>query len=218
MPIIKAENISKTFSTGKYVVKAVDNLSFALEEGQSMCIVGSSGSGKSTLLHILGGLDDPSSGRVEVAGKDLAKLNDRELSDFRNKTIGFVFQFFYLQDYLTAKENVAIPMLLNGLDRGQAEHRADELLNKVGLAERATHIPSKLSGGEQQRIAIARALANEPKVILADEPTGNLDEKNALKVMELLKSIADNGVSVVVVTHDKALTKYFPKIVNLKKT
>ncbi|MFH0853024.1 MAG: ABC transporter ATP-binding protein [bacterium] len=217
MNIIETKEISRVFEDqGKQVV-ALNKVSFKLPQGESLSVIGPSGSGKSTLLHILGGLDTPSSGKILINGKNPKELNDTELSGFRNSTIGFVFQFFYLQDFLSAEENIALPLLIKGVSTKEAKERAKELVIQVGLAERRDHTPNKLSGGEQQRVAIARALVNDPKVILADEPTGNLDQENAGRIFSLLKEISETGVSVVVITHDRNVTKYFPKTFELTK-
>jgi len=182
-----------------------------------MAIIGSSGSGKTTLLHILGGLDKPNSGEVRINNQILNKLNDNELSKFRNKTIGFVFQFFYLQDYLTARENVALPLILAGENTKRSLEKAEMLLNQVGLSHRFNHYPNEISGGEMQRIAVARALIHDPKIILADEPTGNLDKENAENILNIFDEIAKTGVSVVVITHDNWISKRFKNVLRLSK-
>ena len=216
-PIIVLKDVRKEYASGKGKTVALDKLNFSLPEGESIAIIGPSGSGKTTLLQILGGLDKPTSGTVEVAGKDINKLNDKELSEFRNKTIGFVFQFFNLQDYFTAKENVALPMLLARTPAQEAMKRAEELLHQVGLADRMNSTPKTMSGGEMQRVAVARALANKPKLILADEPTGNLDAENAEKVMKLFTDIRKQGISIVAITHDSWVSNQFPRTLKITK-
>jgi ABC-type lipoprotein export system ATPase subunit len=215
--VIEVKNLTKSYKDGKRDTKAIDNLSFTLPKGESMAIVGTSGSGKTTLLHMLGGLDYPSKGDVLIDGKPLKKFKDSELSHFRNKTIGFVFQFFYLQDYMTVEENVAIPMLIAGKKRKDALQKARELLSQFGMNEYAHKSPKELSGGQIQRVAVARALSNDPKIILADEPTGNLDRENADKVLEIFNHIAKTGVSVVVITHDEKISDRYPNVLRLDK-
>ncbi|MFA6391524.1 MAG: ABC transporter ATP-binding protein [Patescibacteria group bacterium] len=215
--IIEAKGLTRKYQDGDSITSAVNNVSISLPEGESIAIIGTSGSGKTTLLQLLGGLDYPTSGEVFVDGKSLNSLNDNELSHFRNKTIGFVFQFFHLQDYLTAKENVALPMIIAGKDSETAYLRAEKLLEQVGLSHRVNHTPKKMSGGEMQRVAIARALANEPKIIMADEPTGNLDKANAKNVLEVLDHIAESGVSVLMITHDEQMSHRYQHVLHLDK-
>lgn len=210
-------NVTKSYRDGSSKILALNNISFNLPEGESMAIIGSSGSGKTTLLHILGGLDKPNSGEVRINNQILNKLNDNELSKFRNKTIGFVFQFFYLQDYLTARENVALPLILAGENTKRSLEKAEMLLNQVGLSHRFNHYPNEISGGEMQRIAVARALIHDPKIILADEPTGNLDKENAENILNIFDEIAKTGVSVVVITHDNWISKRFKNVLRLNK-
>lgn len=215
--IIEAKGLTRKYQDGNSVTCALNNVSISLPEGESIAIIGTSGSGKTTLLQLLGGLDYPTSGEVFVDGKSLNNLNDNELSHFRNKTIGFVFQFFHLQDYLTAKENVALPMIIAGKDSEYAYLHAEKLLDQVGLSHRINHTPKKMSGGEMQRVAIARALANEPKIIMADEPTGNLDKENAKNVLEVLDKIAESGVSVLMITHDEQMSHRYQHVLRLDK-
>ncbi len=203
---------------GEGEVIALSNISFQVQAGETVAVVGQSGAGKTTLLQLMAGLDKPSSGTVHIAGHDINTLNDQALSRFRNQTIGFVFQFFNLQPYFTAQENVAFPLLLRGEKKGVAMRRAHELLAAMGLSERTAHFPATLSGGEMQRVAVARALISEPKLILADEPTANLDEDNAHAIIDLLQSSArDRGMSVIVITHDSRISKRFDKILRLQK-
>lgn len=215
--IIEVKNLTKVYKDGSSKVKALDSISFNLPEKESLAIIGSSGSGKTTLLHILGGLENPTSGDVIVAGKKIDKLKEKEQTTYRNKTIGFVFQFFYLIDYLNALDNVAVPLILSGTSKKLARQKAMKLLEKVGLVERAYHFPNQLSGGEMQRVAVARSLANDPKLILADEPTGNLDKENAERVLKILEEIMASGVSVVVITHDKSVSDRFKNVLKLNK-
>jgi putative ABC transport system ATP-binding protein len=207
--ILQLNNVSKDYKNGEGKTTAVNDITYKLLEGESMAVVGPSGSGKSTLLNIIGGLDKPTSGSVIISDQDISKLNDKKLSQFRNKTIGFVFQFFNLQEYLKAYENVMIPMLFAGIKEKVAKEKAFSLLKRVGLEHRATYFPKQLSGGEMQRVAIARSLANDPKILLADEPTANLDKKSAETVLQLFDEIQKNGVSLIVITHDHNISKNF---------
>ncbi|MBU1110282.1 ABC transporter ATP-binding protein [Patescibacteria group bacterium] len=207
--MIRVENLTKIYGKGNTQTIVLKDLSFDLDNGESLCVIGPSGSGKSTLLHILGGLDNPTSGKVSINGQLLNELNDKELSAFRNKTIGFVFQFFYLQDYLTALENVILPAKISSETPKDIEKRAMELLGMVGLKHRMKHYPNEMSGGEMQRVAIARALVNNPQLLLADEPTGNLDKDNANKVIEIFDAVHERGVNIILVTHDEKLGKKF---------
>ncbi len=191
------------YKTGEIEVEALREVNFSVEESDFVLVSGPSGSGKTTLLNVLGCLDRPSSGTVKIFGEDVSSLSDDELSDLRLKTIGFVFQAYNLIPTLTAQENVELPMILLGKGKSERENRARELLRLVGLEKMNRNKPDQLSGGEQQRIAIARALANQPKILLADEPTGNLDSQSSEHVFELLKSInRDLGVTIIVVSHD----------------
>lgn len=200
--MIKAENISKRFST----VEALRGASVEIRRGEIVAIVGASGAGKSTLLQILGTLMPADSGRVEIAGVDVSRLSERELAAFRNRHIGFVFQFHHLLPEFTALENVMMPALIGGVSRREAESRALELLDIVGMSHRTSHKPVELSGGEQQRVAIARALVNRPSVVLADEPTGNLDTRNRDEIQRLLVDVREKfGQTIVMVTHDEVL-------------
>ena len=202
--MIKACDIHKRFG-GLEVLKGV---SLDIAKGETVSIVGASGAGKTTLLQILGTLMPADGGSVEIAGTDVAALNDKRLSQFRNRHIGFVFQFHHLLPEFTAAENVMLPALIGGMSRREAEHRAAELLEMVGLSARATHKPSALSGGEQQRAAIARALVNRPSVVLADEPTGTLDTRNRDEIYRLLSDVRERfGQTIVIVTHDERLAE-----------
>lgn len=211
MRVVELRKVSKKYVLGRpfYALKDVD---LVVEKGEFLSILGPSGSGKSTLLHIMGLLDTPSSGRVLFKGRDVSKMSEEERAEIRNKEIGFVFQFFYLSPFLTAKENVMLPMMFAGeVD----ERRAEELLKRVGLGNKMNNKPHQLSGGERQRVAIARALANEPSLILADEPTGNLDSKTGREVLKLFKELWKEGNTLVLVTHDEKLSKAAERRVRL---
>jgi len=213
MLAIKAEGLSKTYEGEGAPVTVFTGLSFELEEGAFAAIMGPSGVGKSTLLHLLGGIDRSDTGRVEVLGQSLEELPPRERARFRNATIGFVFQFHHLLPEFTARENVAFPHRIAGLSRRESERRAEELLERVGLASRGHHRSRALSGGEQQRVAIARALSRGPKLLLADEPTGNLDAESARGVFDLLEKLhRERAMTTVLVTHNPDLANRCDKI------
>jgi len=214
--MIVVKDLTKIYKDGGSKVVALDNINFSIDKGESVAIVGPSGSGKTTLLEIMGGLNRPTRGIVKIDNIDVHKGTDRDISLFRNKTLGFVFQLMYLQDYFSAKENITLPMIAAGLNKRDIDMRAEELLRLVGLLDRASHYPKQLSGGEMQRVAVARALANNPKVIMADEPTGKLDRKNADKVMDILMEVARNGVSVILITHDDRVASRFKRIINIE--
>lgn len=204
--LLCVENICKTFSSGEETLHILNGVQLSLKSGQTMSITGESGSGKSTLLHILGGLDTTDSGKVCIDGVDITKLDETSLSELRNKKIGFIFQSHYLLEEFDAVENVMLPYLMNNYNKNEARKKATELLEKVGLTHRLHHHPSKMSGGERQRVAIARAFMNEPPLILADEPTGNLDNKNAERVVELLFDLSrERGHALIIVTHSPAI-------------
>ncbi len=215
--ILEVKNLTKRYKDASIEVTALDNVSFKLQDGYDLAILGPSGSGKTTLLQLAGGLDAMTSGDVIIQGNSIKKMTDKEISDFRNKTMGFIFQMINLQSFLTAKENVMVPMLILGTDRKKAERKAQELLERMDLGARANHLPSQLSGGEQQRVAVARALANDPKVIFADEPTGKLDKENAAMIINILESISqEKGMSVIMITHDENIAKRFSRIIKLE--
>jgi putative ABC transport system ATP-binding protein len=217
MSILEAKALWKQFALGGHTVDALAGVDFALEKGEFVALMGPSGSGKSTLLHLLGGLDKPSDGEVSVDGRRLTVMSDNQVTLVRRRNIGFVFQFFNLLPILTAEENVALPLIIDGQALGKYEERIDRLLDLVGLLDRRHHRPEQLSGGEQQRVAIARALVTEPAVVLADEPTGNLDSKNGAAIMGLLRRSCDElGQSIVVVTHDPRAATYADRVVFLK--
>lgn len=214
---IVLEKLERRFPMGGEMVRAVDGVSFEVAAGSIVALVGSSGSGKSTLLHLIGGLEQSDGGRVEVDGRDLAGLNAAELAGYRARTVGFVFQSFHLMNHRTALENVELPMTVAGLSRGERRRRAAALLDDVGLGARRGHRPSQMSGGERQRVAIARALGNRPRLVVADEPTGNLDSVNGDKVMELLFGLArERGATLIYATHDRALATRADRMIRLK--
>ena len=202
--MLRIENLTKVYRSGDNDLVIFRDLSLEVSEGEQVAVIGESGAGKSTLLHLIAGLDSPTSGQIVLDGEDITRLGEDEMAQLRGRKIGFVFQSFHLIPSLTAYENVAVPIEIAGVR--DARQRASALLEEVGLTDRAHHYPSQLSGGEQQRVALARALANDPPIVLADEPTGNLDTANGRHIMELLRSIHDQrGTTVVLVTHDAEL-------------
>ncbi|HDM05780.1 MAG TPA: ABC transporter ATP-binding protein [Candidatus Aenigmarchaeota archaeon] len=215
--LIELRNVEKIYNEGKEnEVRALKGVSLKIHEKDFIAIIGPSGSGKSTLLHMLGCLDKPTKGKVLIDGKDVSKMNDEDLARIRREKIGFIFQTFNLIPTLTALENVELPMKLNGKKASEARERAKELLKIVGLEKRLDHLPSQLSGGEQQRVAIARALANEPEIILADEPTGNLDSKTGFEIVKLMKKLNREGYTFVIVTHDLRIADFANKKIRIK--
>jgi len=215
--VLQCENLSKTFDSGPARVEVLKNINLNVEQKSRVAIVGASGSGKSTLMHLLGGLDVPNSGKVTVCGEDMSALSDASRGRLRNQSLGFIYQFHHLLPEFTALENVAMPLLLRDGSITDAETQAKEILSKVGLAKRVLHKPTELSGGERQRVAIARALVTHPKVILADEPTGNLDSKNAMQVQdEMLELNKELGTAVVIVTHDSRIADSMDEIYSLE--
>ena len=214
MAFIEIKNLNKIYGKGEVEVKALNNINLEINEGEFVAIVGASGSGKSTLLHLLGGVDKPSSGEVILNGTNMYSLKERELSILRRRKIGFVFQFFNLIPVLTAEENIEMPVLLDG-GKMDKEYKA-ELLKILGLEERNKHHPAQLSGGQQQRVSIGRALANKPSLILADEPTGNLDSKNSKEILELLKYSAKKyHQTLILITHDLAIAKEADRVITI---
>jgi len=213
--IIETRSVTKTYKMGKQEFRALNGVSLSVKKSDFLAIMGPSGSGKSTLMNLLGCLDRPTSGEILLAGERTSDMNDNELAEVRSKKIGFIFQTFNLVPTLNALRNVALPMVFGGISKADREKRAYDLLKKVGIENWATHLPSELSGGQQQRVAIARALANDPLIILADEPTGNLDRKTGEQVMNLLSSITREEKTVLLVTHDHSLKKYTNRVVNM---
>lgn len=215
--IIDAESITKTFSENSFKVEVLDGIDLEVSSGEMLAIVGPSGSGKSTLLHILGGLDDPTSGVVKIDGVDINRLSEKEKSELRNKYLGFVYQFHHLLPEFTALENVAMPLLIGGASHNKAIDCAFDILSAVGLEKRGKHRIGELSGGERQRVAIARALVTNPKCVLADEPTGNLDHKTALQIYDLIfKLKEDFDTSFIIVTHDLTIAKKMERVLELE--
>lgn len=215
--LIELKNVVRNYNSGAKTVTALKGINLTIQDGQSAAIIGPSGSGKSTMLQILGALDKSDSGEIIIDGKNITKMkSDEELSKFRNNTIGFIFQFFNLTEYLTALQNVAWPLLIAGKKEKEAYAKAKELLARVGLSSRINHYPKEMSGGEMQRVAIARSLANSPKLILADEPTGNLDKENRENILSLFDDITREGVSIIVVTHDHEVSDHFEKLIHLR--
>ncbi|HEX2258148.1 MAG TPA: ABC transporter ATP-binding protein [Actinomycetota bacterium] len=217
MALVRVCNLCKEYRLGTVEVVALDGVCLEVEAGSFVSVMGPSGSGKSTLLHLIGGLDTPTGGLVEIDGNDLSTLDDEELTLFRRRNLGFVFQFFNLLPTMSAWENVALPRLLDGVKLGEVKPRALELLEMVGLANRADHKPSQLSGGEMQRVAVARALVADPVLVLADEPTGNLDSRSGAAVLELLReTVTNDGRTVIVVTHDSKAASVADRIIRLQ--
>ena len=215
-PIITTTELRKTYSVGGQQVRALDGVDVTIHQGEFVALTGTSGSGKSTLLQAIGGLDQPTSGRIVVDGHDISKLSDGKLSRFRNQTVGFIFQFFYLQPFLDLQTNIEVPAMFARTKHKSRIARSRELAQIVGLAERMRHLPRELSGGQMQRVAIARALMNSPRILLADEPTGNLDRANALAIFELFRSIcAESGMTIVIVTHDQDLALHADRVISM---
>jgi len=213
---IDLKNVSRSFKVGDETLNALDSVSLQINPGQFVAIMGPSGSGKSTLANIIGGLDSPTSGSVSVDGTDLSRVRDGKLSHYRNQYIGFVFQNFNLQGNNTTLENVMLPMVFAGMHRGARKNRAREVLKAVGLGDRLNHKANQLSGGQRQRVAIARALALNPKIIIADEPTGNLDSANGEEIMHLLKNLNKRGITLIVITHDENIARAAGRIINIR--
>jgi putative ABC transport system ATP-binding protein len=217
MSILESRNLHKQYQMGEVTVDALRGVDFVIRQGEFVAIMGPSGSGKSTLLHLLGGLDTPTEGTLILGGRQLAHMNDDETTIVRRRQVGFIFQFFNLLPTLTAAENVALPLLIDGKRIEDYAERIDELLTLVGLADRKHHKPGQLSGGQQQRVAIARALVTEPDIVLADEPTGNLDTASGQEILRLLRRACDEkGQTIVMVTHDPEAAKYADRVVNLR--
>lgn len=214
--LITCENLTKIYNPGPNEIRALDNVSFQINEGEFLAIIGSSGSGKSTLMNMLGGLDKPTTGTVRVSGAALSEMNTKQLAAFRNETIGFVFQQFQLLPKKNALQNVALPLLYRRPKEADMNDRAVESLKRVGLGERMKHKPTELSGGQQQRVAIARALVGQPKLLLADEPTGALDSVTSEEVMELLNTLNSQGLTIILITHDHEVADAAERIITFK--
>jgi ABC-type lipoprotein export system ATPase subunit len=215
-PVVRTQGLEKEYGQGAGLVRALDGVELDVASGETLAVMGPSGCGKSTLLHLLGGLERPSSGEVWLAGRRIDQLSERARARLRRHAIGFVFQAFHLMDELNALENVELPALLAGRSPRAARRRAAELLERVGLTGRAKHLPSALSGGERQRVAIARALSNDPLVVLADEPTGNLDSAATLDVLRLLDSLRDAGQTLLIVTHDARIAATADRLITMR--
>jgi putative ABC transport system ATP-binding protein len=216
MSLIGLDNVMKVYQMGDVEVRALRGVTLSVEKGEFVAIMGSSGSGKSTLMNIVGCLDRPSAGRYLLAGRDVSRLSRDELADIRNRTLGFVFQSFNLLSRTSAVENVELPLLYQGVSTRERVRRASEALGRVGLGKRLDHHPSQLSGGQQQRVAIARALVSNPQVVLADEPTGNLDSRTSVEVMALFQTLGASGITVVLVTHEPDIAQYAARVVVMK--
>lgn len=215
-PLIKLTNIKRDFILGSEKVYVLKGINLEIEKGEYVALMGPSGSGKSTLMNLLGCLDTPTSGQYILNGKDVSQMHDDELADIRNKEIGFVFQTFNLLPRTTALANVALPMVYAGYSKPERNARATEVLQQVNLADRMDHQPNQLSGGQRQRVAIARALVNKPSIILADEPTGNLDSKTSVEIMALFGEIHQNGNTVILVTHEEDIARYAHRVIRLR--
>ena len=214
--VITLRNITRDFPLGTEIVKVLKGISLSVKRGQYVALMGPSGSGKSTLMNLLGCLDTPTSGEYILNGYDVSSLEDSELAEIRNKEIGFVFQTFNLLPRITALQNVALPMIYAGVGLSERMRRAEEALVSVGLANRMEHRPNQLSGGQRQRVAIARALVNHPSIILADEPTGNLDSKTSIEIMQLFQKIYEQGNTIIIVTHEEDIAGHAHRIVRLR--
>ncbi len=216
-PTIQVENLVRTYHLGEIEVKALRGVSFAIRAGELLAVMGPSGSGKSTLMNVLGCLDQPNSGSYRLDGVEVAQLNDDQLAEIRNRSIGFVFQTFNLLPRTTALANCELPMLYAGASARERTERARQALEQVGLGDRIDHHPNELSGGQQQRVAIARALVNRPSIILADEPTGNLDSKSGIEIMEILQQLNEQrGITVMIVTHDPFIARHTDRVLRLQ--
>jgi putative ABC transport system ATP-binding protein len=217
-PIVSIRNLSKLYSQGEIQVAALDNISLDIQSNEFLTLMGPSGSGKSTLLHIIAGIDRPTSGECHVQGIDVTQLNESQLADWRNQNVGFVFQTFNLIPVLTAFENVELPLLLTRLNRSERRRQVETALDLVGLADRARHLPRQLSGGQEQRVAIARSLVTDPALIVADEPTGNLDSHSAQEVLGVLQALRSQaGKTIILVTHDPKAASFGTRTIHLEK-
>jgi putative ABC transport system ATP-binding protein len=216
MTIIDIKNIKKQYIMGSQLIEALKDVSLSIQKGEYVALMGPSGSGKSTLMNILGCLDSPTSGSYNLNGTEVSEMSDDELARVRNQEIGFIFQTFNLLPRLTALENVALPMVYAGLSKAARMQRAEQVMEMVGLKDRMTHKPNELSGGQRQRVAIARALVNNPSIILADEPTGNLDTKTSYEIMSIIENISAQGNTVIIVTHEEDIAKHARRIMRLR--
>jgi len=215
--LIEVKGLTKKYRVGQEIITALDHVDLAIEEGELLCILGASGSGKSTLLHVMSGLERPTRGEVWIKGVSLLKMKERKMAGFRRKYMGFIFQSYNLIPTLNALENVTLPLLFDGVSKKTREQRAYELLVQLGLKKRLKNKPTELSGGQQQRVSIARALVNNPKIIFADEPTGNLDSKTTEEIMTLLREkVKKFGVTLIMVTHDLEIAKFADRVVNMR--
>lgn len=215
MKILETKNLSKTYGKGETMVKALDNVTFSVEQGEFVAIVGPSGSGKSTLLHILGGVDTPSAGSVIIGNTDISKLDETALAIFRRRQIGLVYQFYNLIPILTVEENITLPLLLDG--RKPDKRQISSIIEKLGLQERLNHLPNQLSGGQQQRVSIGRALVNNPALMLADEPTGNLDSENSREIISLLRYFnKEYNQTVIMITHDEKIALSVDRVISIE--
>ena len=214
--IIRLQNVHKDYPMGDVIVRALDGVSTSINKGDFVAIIGPSGSGKSTMMNMVGALDLATKGEIFLDGKDIEHLEESELAQIRGKKIGFIFQTFNLIPTLTALENVMLPMLFQGVPKDERRERAEKLLKKVSLSDRMEHLPSELSGGQRQRVAIARSLANDPDVILADEPTGNLDSKTGKEILEMFIQLNKEGKTIIIVTHDQDVAKHAKKVLKMK--
>ena len=213
--VLELQHIYKTYDQGKIEVPALKDICFEMEEGEYVAVMGPSGSGKSTLMNIIGCLDQATSGRLILDGRDISECNDNEMADIRLKKVGFIFQSFQLLPYSSALENVALPLSYAGVSRRERRERAAEMLKRVGLEDRMDFLPTQLSGGQKQRVAIARAMINEPRILLADEPTGALDSASGRQVMEIFKELNDEGMSILMITHDRKVADHAHRIVEI---
>ncbi len=216
MAVIEIENIARHFYVGNETIKALKKIDISIEKNEFVALMGQSGSGKSTLMNILGCLDTPTNGKYNLADKNVSLLNDNSLAEIRNKEIGFVFQSFNLLPKSTALENVMLPLIYSGFDKKERRQKALVALEKVNLSDRVNHRPNELSGGQRQRVAVARALVNSPSIILADEPTGNLDSTTSEEIMALFQNIHKNGNTIIIVTHEEDIAQYAHRIIRLK--
>ena len=216
MAVIEIENIARHFFVGNETIKALKKIDISIEKNEFVALMGQSGSGKSTLMNILGCLDTPTNGNYHLANKNVSQLNDNSLAEIRNKEIGFVFQSFNLLPKSTALENVMLPLIYSGYDKKERVEKALTALKKVNLCDRVNHRPNELSGGQRQRVAVARALVNNPSIILADEPTGNLDSATSEEIMALFKDIHKNGNTIIIVTHEEDIAQYAHRIIRLR--